>query len=229
MRRANIFATRFASPRRHSADAGSPNPRSVAMRSWQASSFADPDATKRNWISSRLLRRPQPSAMLDATDTAARRIWDVIPKRSTGGNDSVWRYVATANRCAYSATTRFSVSCMLQRTTGLEAHTIIRIRRTSARAVQFTTSPTTSPLHHFTTSPRRRLVLQPDWAHLGRSSHPPRWTNEPGGGGARTGYNDSFLNLGKQVGTHWGWAGSVFYNEHNMKAQGGDDWWQVAG
>ncbi len=54
-------------------------------------------------------------------------------------------------------------------------------------------------------------------------------TNEPGGGGARTGYNDSFLNLGKQVGTHWGWAGSVFYNEHNMKAQGGDDWWQVAG
>ena len=153
MRRANIFATRFASPLRRSADAGSPNPRSVAMRSWQASSFADPDATKRNWISSRLLRRPQPSAMLEATDTAARRIWDVIPKRSTGGNDSVWRYVAMANRCAYSATTRFPVSCTLQRTTSLEAYTIISnsAHIGPRRSLHhFTNHFTTSPPHHFT-------------------------------------------------------------------------------
>jgi len=35
--------------------------------------------------------------MFEATDTAARRICAVIPKRSDGGKDAVWRYVAIAS------------------------------------------------------------------------------------------------------------------------------------
>ena len=43
-----------------------------------------------------LLRHPQPSAMLLATDTLARRIWDVSPSISLEGKLDVSRYIACA-------------------------------------------------------------------------------------------------------------------------------------
>jgi hypothetical protein len=48
-------------------------------------------------------------------------------------------------------------------------------------------------------------------------------------GRAKLGYNDSFLNFGKRLGTHWGVSATVFYNEHDIEDPAKDDWWQVAG
>jgi len=53
--------------------------------------------------------------------------------------------------------------------------------------------------------------------------------NRPEAGRAKLGYNDTFVNFGKRIGSHFGIAGSFFYNEHYMEDAAEDDWWQVAG
>ena len=54
-------------------------------------------------------------------------------------------------------------------------------------------------------------------------------TNRPEAGRAKLGYNDTFVNFGKRIGSHFGIAGSFFYDEHDMEDPAEDDWWQVAG
>lgn len=52
-------------------------------------------------------------------------------------------------------------------------------------------------------------------------------TETPGGGGAKSGYLDTFANYARRTGPHGGFAVSIAYGEYDMDAPGDDDWWQV--
>ena len=45
---------------------------------------------------------------------------------------------------------------------------------------------------------------------------------------AAPGYTDTFLNVARRIGPHWGVAGLAAYSEFVTPNDGDDDWWQVA-
>lgn len=70
----------------------STKPSSQLRRSNVSSSVSEPNAMCKNCINSFGLFLAEPSAMLTGTDTAARRIWDIKPYRSSFGNELVASY-----------------------------------------------------------------------------------------------------------------------------------------
>jgi hypothetical protein len=83
----NIRSTSLHNSRISDNEAHPEKPRSNDNDNCVCNSYNDPIAIERNLSYSRVRRRPYPSAMLDGTDTAARRICDVNPYISSLGKD----------------------------------------------------------------------------------------------------------------------------------------------
>ena len=68
------------------------------LRRYRASAL-DPFAMLRKWTYSRVVRRADPSTMFVAIDTAARRICDRRPYRSSTGISALARYTSSTRVC----------------------------------------------------------------------------------------------------------------------------------
>src|SRR4051794_32964873 len=78
------------------------------MADCETTSKSEPVAISTNLAKSARDMRALPSAMLEETETAARRIWLVSPKRSESGKDLVREYTRSANSIERCQTSSFS-------------------------------------------------------------------------------------------------------------------------
>ena len=103
-----IFPVSTASIRHSAIADSSASSRSWTRYSWERTSPAEPFAMVRKWMKSGVVSRSKPSAMLDITETAARRSWSRNPKSLARSPVSHTAYAAFASARAFCQARRSS-------------------------------------------------------------------------------------------------------------------------
>src|SRR5207249_9710221 len=99
-----IFKTRAVLLARELTLSRRPNPARCETWRSDSTSWADPRAYSKKRLNSGIVPRPQASARLAGTDTAARPIWSPMPNRSGAGNVRTMRNTSPATSAATACT-----------------------------------------------------------------------------------------------------------------------------